>query len=112
MKIGSTGRFAIAGLFSLTAFAAGAGACPQIQRIWATQPEKIEAAMASYPDAFKDGIILATFAGLKIGSEEVRDFATQKAFVERMKAHGKEVVVIPRTEGISSSLLREFINIK
>lgn len=28
------------------------------------------------------------------------------------KAHGKEVVIIPRTEGISSSLLREFLQIK
>lgn len=32
--------------------------------------------------------------------------------VEWCKEHGKEVVVIPRTEGISSSLLREFLNIK
>lgn len=32
--------------------------------------------------------------------------------VEWCKANGKEVVVIPRTEGISSSLLREFLNIR
>jgi len=64
-----------------------------IQRIWAVEPEKIEAAMAAYPGAFSDGIIIATFAGLKIGSEEVRDFATQKAFVERMKAQGREVQI-------------------
>ena len=66
---------------------------PQIQRIWATEPEKIETAMALYPNAFKDGIILATFAGLKIGPAEVRDFANQKAFVERFKAKGVDVQI-------------------
>ena len=71
----------------------GAGAFPQIQRIWATQPEKIEAAMEAYPDAFKDGIILATFAGLKIGPKEVRDFENQKAFVERLRAKGVDVQI-------------------
>ena len=35
----------------------------------------------------------------------------QKA-VEWCKANGKEVVVIPRTEGISSSMLREYSRIK
>ena len=64
-----------------------------IQRIWAVEPEKIEAARAAYPGAFSDGVIIATFAGLKIGSEEVRDFAKQKAFVERMKAQGVEVQI-------------------
>ena len=77
----------------VAASAAGATPFRTIQRIWATEPEKIESAMESYPGAFSDGIIIATFAGLKIGSEEVRDFATQKAFVERMKAHGKEVQI-------------------
>jgi hypothetical protein len=38
-----------------------------IQRIWAVEPEKIEAARVEYPCAFSDGIIIATFAGLKIG---------------------------------------------
>ena len=64
-----------------------------IQRIWATEPEKIETAMAAYPGAFSDGVIIATFAGLKIGPKEVRDFANQKAFVERMKAQGVEVQI-------------------
>ena len=64
-----------------------------IQRIWATEPEKIEAARAAYPGAFSDGVIIATFAGLKIGSEEVRDFGKQKAFVDRMKAQGVEVQI-------------------
>lgn len=32
--------------------------------------------------------------------------------IEWCKSNGKKVVVIPRTEGISSSLLREFLNIK
>ena len=53
-------------------FAAGtATATPfrTIQRIWATEPEKIETARAAYPGAFSDGIIIATFAGLKIGPE-------------------------------------------
>ena len=75
------------------AFAAEATPFRTIQRFWAVEPEKIETAMAAYSGAFSDGIIIATFAGLKIGSEEVRDFATQKAFVERMKAHGKEVQI-------------------
>ena len=64
-----------------------------IQRIWAVSPEKIEAAMAQYPGAFSDGIIVATFAGLKIGPEEVRDFEKQKAFTRRMKARGTEVQI-------------------
>ena len=84
-------------LFTLFAsFAAGTAiAAPfrTIQRIWAVEPEKIEAARTAYPGAFSDGIILATFAGLKIGLEEVRDFAKQKAFVERMKAQGVEVQI-------------------
>ena len=70
-----------------------------IQRIWATQPEKIETAMAAYPGAFSDGVIIATFAGLKIGPKEVRDFAKQKAFIERLKAQGKEIQIC-----ISSSI--------
>ena len=78
---------------AVTSAFAGAAPFPQLQRIWATQPEKIEAAMVSYPDAFKDGIILATFAGLKIGPKEVRDFETQKAFVERFKAKGVDVQI-------------------
>ena len=32
--------------------------------------------------------------------------------VEWCKEHGKEVVTIPRTEGISSSLLRKFIDVE
>ena len=84
-------------LFTLFAFfAAGtATAAPfrTIQRIWAVEPEKIEAARTAYPGAFSDGIIIATFAGLKIGSEEVRDFAKQKAFAERMKAQGVDVEI-------------------
>ena len=77
------------------ALSAAAIAAPfrTIQRIWATEPEKIETAMAAYPGAFSDGIIIATFSGLKIGPKEVRDFAKQKAFVERMKAQGREVQI-------------------
>lgn len=32
--------------------------------------------------------------------------------VEWCKQHGKEVVIIPRTEGISSSLLRSYMNLE
>ena len=70
-----------------------------IQRIWAMDPEKIEAAQASYPGAFSDGIIIASFAGLKIGPKEVRDFEKQRAFIKRMKARGTEVQIC-----ISSSI--------
>lgn len=55
--------------------------------------------MAQYPGAFSDGIIVATFAGLKIGPEEARDFEKQKAFIRRMKARGTEVQIC-----ISSSI--------
>lgn len=87
------------GILALAAFVAGATPFRTIQRIWATQPEKIEAAMAQYPGAFSDGIIIATFSGVKIGPEEVRDFEKQKAFIERMKARGVEVQIC-----ISSSI--------
>ena len=84
-------------LFALFAsFAAGTTTATPfrtIQRIWAVEPEKIEAARAAYPGAFSDGVIIATFAGLKIGPEEVRDFDKQKAFVERMKAQGVDVEI-------------------
>ena len=82
-------------LLSISSVAAQAAPTPfrTIQRIWATEPEKIEAARAAYPGAFSDGVIVATFAGLKIGPEEVRDFGRQKAFVERMKAQGVEVQI-------------------
>ena len=53
----------------------------------------IAAPFRTNPGAFSDGIILATFAGLKIGPEEVRDFAKQKAFAERMKAQGVDVEI-------------------
>lgn len=75
------------------ALGASAAPFPQIQRLFATAPEKIEAAVKAYPDAFGDGLIIATFAGVTIGSEEVRDFATQKAFVERFQAQGVEVQI-------------------
>ena len=78
---------------SFAAFLAEATPFRTIQRIWAVSPEKIEAAMAQYPGAFADGIIIATFAGLKIGPEEVRDFEKQKAFIKRMKARGTEVQI-------------------
>lgn len=78
---------------ALTTLFAEAAPFRTIQRIWAVEPGKIESAIAEYPGAFSDGIIIATFAGLKIGPKEVRDFAAQKAFVARMKARGEEVQI-------------------
>ena len=77
----------------LSSLVANAAPFRTIQRIWAVEPEKIEAARAAYPGAFSDGIIVATFAGLKIGPEEVRDVERQKAFVGRMKAQGVDVEI-------------------
>ena len=77
----------------LSSLVANAAPFRTIQRIWAVEPEKIEAARAAYPGAFSDGIIVATFAGLKIGPEEVRDFERQNAFVGRMKAQGVDVEI-------------------
>ena len=86
-------RIAMVIVFAAVAFAAEAVPFRTIQRIWAVEPEKIETAMAAYPGAFSNGIIIATFAGLKIGPKDVRDFAKQKAFIERMKARGTEVQI-------------------
>lgn len=86
-------RLAAVSLLAVCALAAQAAPYRTLQRIWAVEPEKIEEARAKYPGAFSDGIIIATFAGLKIGSEEVRDFARQKAFTERMKAQGVDVEI-------------------
>ena len=92
-------KLAVVGLALVASFLAEATPFRTIQRIWAVSPEKIEAAMAQYPGAFSDGIIVATFAGLKIGPEEARDFEKQKAFVKLMKARGTEVQIC-----ISSSI--------
>lgn len=86
-------RLAAASLLSIFTLTAHAVPYRTLQRIWAVEPGKIEAARAEYPGAFSDGIIIATFAGLKIGPEEVRDFAQQKAFAERMKAQGVDVEI-------------------
>ena len=86
-------KLAVVGLALVASFLAEATPFRTIQRIWAVSPEKIEAAMAQYPGAFSDGIIVATFAGLKIGPEEARDFEKQKAFVKLMKARGTEVQI-------------------
>ena len=86
-------RIAMVIVFASVAFAAEAVPFRTIQRIWAVEPEKIETAMAAYPGAFSNGIIIATFAGLKIGPKDVRDFAKQKVFIERMKTLGREVQI-------------------
>ena len=63
----------------------------------------------TYKDVDKD-IVNIDFDILAIGPDQNHE-GFQRA-IEWCKAHHKEVVVIPRTEGISSSLLREFINIR
>lgn len=65
--------------------------------------------VVTYKDVDKD-IVNIDFDILAIGPDQKHE-GFQRA-IEWCKAHGKEVVVIPRTEGISSTMLREFINIK
>ena len=65
--------------------------------------------VVTYKDVDKD-IVNIDFDILAVGPDQKHE-GFQRA-IEWCKAHGKDVVVIPRTEGISSSLLREFINIK
>ena len=65
--------------------------------------------VVTYKDVDKD-IVNIDFDILAVGPDQKHE-GFQRA-IEWCKKHGKDVVVIPRTEGISSSLLREFINIK
>lgn len=65
--------------------------------------------VVTYKDVDKD-IVNLDFDVFAIGPDQKHE-GFQKA-IEWCKANGKEVMVIPRTEGISSSLLREFINIR
>lgn len=65
--------------------------------------------VVTYKDVDKD-IVNLDFDVFAIGPDQKHE-GFQKA-IEWCKTHGKEVMVIPRTEGISSSLLREFINIR
>jgi cytidyltransferase-like protein len=65
--------------------------------------------VVTYKDVDKD-ILNLDFDVFAIGPDQNHE-GFQKA-IEWCKANGKEVVVIPRTEGISSSLLREFANIR
>ena len=70
----------------------------QLQRIWATEPERIELAIKTYPGAFRDGFILSAFPEtLKSGPRDVKCFATQKAFVERFRAQGVQDADLQRT---------------
>ena len=83
----------VSGVWGAMAFG-GFGDYRQLQRIWATEPERIEAAIGTYPEAFSDGFILSAFPEtLKAGPAEVKDFATQKAFVERFRAKGLPVQI-------------------
>ena len=65
--------------------------------------------VVTYKDVDKD-IVNLDFDVFAIGPDQNHE-GFQKA-IEWCKANGKEVMVIPRTEAISSSLLREFINIR
>ena len=66
----------------------------QLQRIWSVEPERIEAAIKAFPEAFKDGFILSAFPEtLKLGPVKAKDFATQKAFVVRFQAQGVPVQI-------------------
>lgn len=65
--------------------------------------------VVTYKDVDKD-IVNLDFDVFAIGPDQNHE-GFRKA-IEWCKANGKEVMVIPRTEGISSSLLREFINIR
>ena len=72
----------------------GEAAYTQLQRIFSTEPERIERAVADYPEAFKDGFILAAFPeNLKPGPAACKDFATQKAFVGRFQTQGVPVQI-------------------
>ena len=95
----------IAILLAIASVTLAADATPfrTIQRIWAVEPEKIETAMASYPGAFSNGIIIATFAGLKIGPKDVRDFeddwTTDNEMPKMVGSNGKaaKAIACPRS---------------
>ena len=63
----------------------------QLHRVFAVEQEKIDAARQKYPNSFRDGIIVATFVGLKIGKDEVREFANHRDFGDSFKAKGLDV---------------------
>lgn len=63
----------------------------QYHRVFAVERDKIGAACKKYPDSFRDGIIVATFAGLKIGKPEVRDFTNHRDFGDYFKSRGVDV---------------------
>ncbi|MBR1903263.1 MAG: adenylyltransferase/cytidyltransferase family protein [Bacteroidaceae bacterium] len=65
--------------------------------------------VVTYKDVDKD-IMNIDFDIFAIGPDQNHDGF--KRAIEWCKKNGKEVVVIPRTEGVSSTLLREFINIR
>ena len=72
----------------------------QLHRVLSVEPERIEKAIEAYPAAFRDGFILSAFsANMKPGPAESKDFAVQKAFVERFQAKG-----VPVQIGVSSTI--------
>lgn len=81
----------------------------QLHRILSVEPERIEQAIADYPEAFKDGFILAAFSPeMNPGPKECKDFATQKAFVERFQAKGVPVQIgMSSTIGHTDAWMRE-----
>ena len=63
----------------------------QYHRVFAVERDKIDAAVASYPNSFKDGIIVATFVGLQIGKPEVREFSNHRDFGAHFRSKGVDV---------------------
>ena len=79
------------GFCTLTAMA---GEYQSLQRIWATETAKIEAAMERYPRAFQDGFIIAAFPEtIKVGPEAVRKFENQQRFAEHFQQRGVPVQI-------------------
>lgn len=89
---------------------------PEANLINGTDERKMMVASIRYVDSvvsYKDvdvDIKNIDFDILAVGPDQNHaGFQRAKAWC---KENGKEIVVIPRTEGISSTLLREFVNIK
>lgn len=89
---------------------------PEATIINTTDERRMMVASIRYVDeviTYKDvdgDIVNIDFDIFAIGPDQNHE-GFQKA-IKWCRRNGKKVVVIPRTEGISSSLLREYINIK
>ena len=86
-------------LAAMTAMSAEGPRFRQLHRMFAVESGKIDSAREKYPNSFRDGLIVTTFAGLKIGNPEVREFSNHRDFCAHFKANGTDVQIC-----ISSSL--------